>query len=280
MTAPAASPERHRGPRSPATATSGWWPGRRASTVLLDAATGAGNPVVSVGVEVDDAGNLDDVVIRRRPPTHSYMQAKYAVDSRTPVNGAYLTAPSRTGGPSILRRSPRPGTSSPATGDPVELAIVTNRAPDPADPLISGRDARTRLLLPRARAGGPASARGKARAQWAQGGRPDRSRAAGPAGRAGFRPGPRPHQLEETVKLTMFVAGLRSDEPALAAGTDWVSRAGRRRPARVRLDAIRDAIAAERLRAGPTRTIVSIATLVPGPPRRPGRARHRLGRPL
>ena len=61
-------------------------------TVLHDAATGASNPAVSVGVEVDDAGNLDDVVIRRRRPPHSYKQVKYAVDSRTPVNGEYLTA--------------------------------------------------------------------------------------------------------------------------------------------------------------------------------------------
>ncbi len=40
-------------------------------TVLYDAAAGAGNPAVSVGVEVDDAGNLDDVVIRRRRPPHA-----------------------------------------------------------------------------------------------------------------------------------------------------------------------------------------------------------------
>ena len=61
-------------------------------TVLHDAATGASNPAVSVGVEADDAGNLDDVVIRRRRPPHSYKQVKYAVDSHTPVNGGYLTA--------------------------------------------------------------------------------------------------------------------------------------------------------------------------------------------
>ena len=59
-------------------------------TVLHDAATGAANPAVSVGVEVDDAGNVDDVVIRRRRPPHSYKQVKYAVDSSTPVNSDYL----------------------------------------------------------------------------------------------------------------------------------------------------------------------------------------------
>jgi hypothetical protein len=130
-------------------------------TVLHEATTSASKPVVSVGVEADDAGNLDDVVIRRCRPPHSYMQVKYAVDSRTPVNGAYLTAPSKADGPSILAKIAATWRQLTATGDPVELAIITNRAPDPADPLISGRDARTRLLLPRASAGGAASAPGK-----------------------------------------------------------------------------------------------------------------------
>ena len=118
-------------------------------TVLHDATAGAANPAVSVGVEVDDAGNVDDVVIHRSRPPHSYKQVKYAVDSRTPVNGDYLTAASRTGGPSILRKIAEAWRRLTDAGEPVELALVTNRAPDPADPLISGRDARTRLLLPR-----------------------------------------------------------------------------------------------------------------------------------
>jgi hypothetical protein len=102
-------------------------------TVLHDAGTGAGNPVISVGIEVDDAGNVDDVVIRRRRPPHSYKQVKYAVDSRTPVNTDYLITPSRTGGPSILRKIATARRQLTNVGDPVELAIVTNRAPDPAD---------------------------------------------------------------------------------------------------------------------------------------------------
>lgn len=100
-------------------------------TVLHDAATGAANPAISVGVEVDDAGNVDDVVIRRRRPPHSYKQVKYAVDSSTPVNGNYLTALSRTGGPSILHKIARAWRQLTSVGDPVELAIVTNRAPTP-----------------------------------------------------------------------------------------------------------------------------------------------------
>jgi hypothetical protein len=69
--------------------------------------------------------------------------------------------------------------------------------------------------------------------------------------------------LEETVKLTMFAAGLRSDDLALATGADWVAEqvvAGRRE---LGLNAIQDAVSSRALRSGPTRTIVSIATLTP-----------------
>jgi hypothetical protein len=232
-------------------------------TVLHDAATGTTNPAVSVGVEVDNAGNVDDVVIRRRQPPHSYKQVKYAVDNRTPVNGDYLMAASRTGGPSILRKIAAAWRQLTSGGEPVELAIVTNRAPGPADPLISGRDARTRLLLPRAGEGGPGSARGKARAAWAKAAGLSEGELLELLAVLDFDLARDRMHLEETVKLTMFAAGLRSDDPALAAGADWVADqvvAGRRE---LGLDAIQNAVSSRALRAGPTRTIVSIATLTP-----------------
>jgi hypothetical protein len=43
---------------------------------LLDAA-GVDNPIVRVGVEVGDAGNLDDVVLYRDHPPNTYKQVKY-----------------------------------------------------------------------------------------------------------------------------------------------------------------------------------------------------------
>lgn len=232
-------------------------------TVLLDAASGAANLAVSVGVEVDDAGNVDDVVIRRSRPPHSYKQVKYAVDSSTPVNGNYLTAASRTGGPSILWKIAAAWRQLTAAGEPVELAIVTNRAPDPADPLVSGRDARTRLLLPRASEGGPASARGKTRAAWAKAADLTETRLLELLTVLDFDLARDRMHLEETVKQTMFAAGLRSNDLALAAAADWVAEqvvAGQRE---LDLDAIQGAVSRLALRRGPTRTIVSVATLIP-----------------
>ena len=232
-------------------------------TVLHDAATGVGNPVVGVGVEVDDAGNLDDVVIRRSRPPHSYKQVKYAVDSSTPVNTDYLITPSRTGGPSILRKIATAWRQLTDAGDPVELAIVTNRAPDPADPLISGRDARTRLLLPRAAEDGPRSARGKARAAWAKATDLTEPELLELLAVLDFDLARDRVHLEDTVKLTMFVTGLRSDDAAVAAGADWVAEqvvAGHRE---LDLDTIQHAVGTRALRAGPTRAVVSVATLTP-----------------
>lgn len=234
-------------------------------TVLRDAATGSANPAVSVEVEADHAGNLDDVIIRHHQPPHSYKQVKYAVDSSSPVNAGYLTAPSRTGGPSILRKIATAWRQLTSAGEPVELAIVTNRAPDPADPLISGRDARTRLLLPRAGKGGPASARGRARTDWAQAAGLSEEELLKLLTVLDFDLARDRAHLEETVKLTMFTAGLRSDTAALAAAADWVAEqvvAGRRE---LDLDAIEHAVTTLALGSGPTRTIVSIATLTPDP---------------
>ncbi|MEU6298585.1 hypothetical protein [Streptomyces erythrochromogenes] len=70
---------------------------------MRDAELRAPNPVVAVGVEVDGVGNEDDVVLYRQAPPHTYMQAKYAADSSTPVNEDYLLKLSNQGGQSILR---------------------------------------------------------------------------------------------------------------------------------------------------------------------------------
>jgi hypothetical protein len=71
-------------------------------SVLYGAAIAASNPVIRVGVEIDGAGNPDDVVLCRRHPPHAYKQVKYAVDSTTPISTDYLTQPTATGGKPIL----------------------------------------------------------------------------------------------------------------------------------------------------------------------------------
>lgn len=90
-------------------------------TALRDHHRGVTNPVVEVGVEVSGAGNLDDVVLYRATPPHTYSQVKYTVDASTPVNEDYLLATSNTGGPSILRKIADSWTKLTTHGSPADL---------------------------------------------------------------------------------------------------------------------------------------------------------------
>ncbi len=232
---------------------------------LHDAATGVDNPVVSIGIEVDGVGNLDDVVLHRSRPPHAYKQIKYAVDSRTPVNGEYLTEPSRSGGPSIFRKIADAWRMLAPSGEPVELAIVTNRLPDPADRLVAGRDSRTRLLVPKASEGGPGSVLGRARKRWAEAAGLTDAELLQLLAVLDFDLGRDAQHLADLVKRTMLIAGLRGDDEALSAGISWVEEqviAGRRE---LDLDAVRRAIATRGLHVEDARVMVSVATLVPDP---------------
>lgn len=223
------------------------------------------NPVVAVGVEVGGVGNVDDVVLWRQAPPHTYMQVKYAVDSSTPVNEDYLLSPSDQGGPSILHKLAKAWRQLAKDSTPVDLALLSNRFPDAGDPLVSLRDSRTQLLLPKAAQQGPRSKRGQARGRWAHGAglteeellellkvlRFDLARDVG--------------HLHEHLQMLMFAAGLRFDEESMHAGADWVARqvaAGQRR---LSLADIKEAIRALRLEAGSSRAVVSVATLKPDP---------------
>lgn len=233
--------------------------------LLRDQQTGAANPAEAVGVEVDGAGKLDDIVVYRRRPPHSYKQVKYAVDATSSVNFAYLTAPSKTGGPSILAKIARAWQELTAAGDPVELALVTNRAPDPDDDLVTKRDARTRLLVPRGAAGGPTSKLGRARRTWAAAAGVDEAGLLELLQVLEFDLARDRQHVEQFARLTMLLAGLRDDDQALALATDWIEAqvvAGTRR---LTADAISAAVDELGLRADAARTVVSIATLQPDP---------------
>lgn len=231
---------------------------------LHDASRGAPNPVVAVGVETD-SGNLDDVVLYRAQPPHTYMQVKYAVDSSTPVNTDWLIAPSKSSGPSILRKIASTWKDLSADGGPVDLRIVTNRAPDPADVLIAGRDARTKLLLPRASTQGPSSQRGQARAAWATAADLDPIHLLQLLEVLVFDTSRELQGVLEVITLKMLALGLRGDDAAVAAAADWVAAQVRSGYRRLEVGTIQQAVEDMGLHAGPARAVLSVATLKPDP---------------
>lgn len=234
-------------------------------TLLRENAARSDNPVVSVGVELDDAGNLDDVVVLRRTPPHTYAQVKYAVGSATPVNEEYLTKPSRTGGPCILAKIARTWRMLSADGTLADLALITNRAPDPDDPLIAGRDSRTQLLMPRAAEGGPKSAVGQARTRWAASAALTETELRDLLSHLRFDVARDLTHVQERLQLLMAVAGLRHDEKAMDDGANWVAKQVRSGHRTFTFDMVKGAVEALGLPAGPARTVLSIATLKPDP---------------
>jgi hypothetical protein len=215
----------------------------------------APSPGIAVGVEADDAGNVDDVVYYRAAPPHDYAQVKYAVDASSPVNLEYLTSND------LLKKLVSSHRHVARDRDRVRVSLITNRAIDPADVLLRDRDARDGRLVPRAAQGGPRSHRGLARRQW--------------AGTAGvteaellaffedfhLETSEDVVSLRREVSLLMTANGLQSDDKAIDAGADWVARQVEDGQQRLSLDDIENAIAMLSLRAGTPWTPISIATL-------------------
>ncbi len=234
-------------------------------TAVRDASIHTPNPVVAVSVELDDAGNLDDVVLHRATPPHTYAQVKYTVDSSSPVNEDYLLKPSDSGGPSILKKIARTWRQLTADGTPVDLALISNRAADSGDPLVSLRDSRTQLLMPKAGQQGPRSARGTARRRWAVGADLTEAELRDLLEVLRFDLARDPTHLYDHVQSLMLATGLRPDDTAIHIGADWVARQVRDGQRTLTLTAITEAIDSLQLKAGPTRAVVSIATLKPDP---------------
>ncbi|WP_221776756.1 SAVED domain-containing protein [Rhodococcus aetherivorans] len=218
-----------------------------------------------MGVEVDGVGNLDDVVVYRTTPPNSYLQVKYTVDATTPVNSDYLTEPSKAGGPSILEKVALAWKDLSEGRQAVDLVLMTNRAPDPLDLLVAGRDARTGLLVPMAREGGPKSDRAKAREQWATAAGLTVEELMQLLGILRFDLARDVGLVEEKARLQMLASGLCGDDAALSAGIGWVQNqviAGKRC---LTAAEISDAVSTLGLRQGHSRSILSIATLKPDP---------------
>ncbi|MEU6008615.1 hypothetical protein [Streptomyces sp. NPDC047453] len=234
-------------------------------TAVRDAALHVASPVVAVGVEVDGVGNVDDVVLYRKQPPHTYMQVKYAADSSTPVNEEYLLKSSDRGGPSILRKLARSWEQLARDETPVDLALLSNRSPDAGDPLIALRDSRSQLLLPKAARQGPRSQAGQARTRWAEGSGLSEEQLLELLKVLRFDLARDVQHLHEHLQMTMFAAGLRFDEESMHAGADWVARQVADGQRRLSLADIREAIKAMRLAAGASRAVLSVAALKPDP---------------
>lgn len=107
-----------------------------------------GSDVTSITVEQPDAGNVDDVVLRRRTSPHRYIQVKHAVDATSPVGHEWLTTRPKPGASSLLEKFHRSWLLLTTDTNQPELLLVTDREIDPRDPVMRLLDRRTQLLVP------------------------------------------------------------------------------------------------------------------------------------
>ncbi len=232
--------------------------------MLHDTTVGAANPIVAVGVEVDDAGNVDDVVLHRQQPPDRHTQVKWAVDWKTPLGLEWLSRQKKTEQP-LLAKLASSRRLLDGRGVPFEMSLLTNRAPDPGDLLIAGRDARTGLLMPAAAENGPKSAKGAARIAWAEAAWVDEAELVELLGVLEFEYAHDSKQTNAALSTAMTAVGLRSDDTAVQAGADWVAKQVRSSRRRLTVGDVTASIERLGLRAGQVWRTVSIATLKPDP---------------
>lgn len=223
----------------------------------------APNRAVAVGVEVDHAGNVDDVVLYRQHSPAGYSQVKYAVDAASPVNTAFLTAASA--GNNLLRKLADAYATLRAAGDTVDMSLITNRSIDPSDKLVAGRDARSGLLLPKAALGSARSALGKQRRAWAEAAGITEAELLDLLAVLKFETGHDVRLLSDNVANMMAALGLRTDEATQKLVVGWIRQQVINGVRKLDLDSIRGAVQSLELEVGPAWTTISIATLKPDP---------------
>jgi hypothetical protein len=182
--------------------------------------------VTKIAMELDGAGNVDDLVIYRREAPTFYNQIKFVTSQREPLEHTWFTKPPKRGQETPLRRFyDSYQRLRLANGIRPEMALQTNRWPAAGDALlacVSGSDGK---LVPRLSVEAQGSRAGVIRREWAE--HLDISEdvllefldhLAIRAGRDAL------DDLEERCGLAMRAAGYRDDATSLLAAVGTVRR--------------------------------------------------------
>lgn len=186
--------------------------------------------VLGIEVEAKNAGNVDDVVVRRRAAADEHYQVKYSVDGRHPIDQAWWVTPATTKGKSPLQRFWQSFRTLSRDRQRPHMGLYTNRPLDVSDPVLALQDGRTGALGPRLRLAASSSKAGRGRKRWAS--------------HLGVAEADLLEMLDHLVLLTgqsgwaglvtsvsdrMAAVGLRSDELAVEHGVQairaWVTGA-------------------------------------------------------
>ncbi|WP_158264265.1 SAVED domain-containing protein [Amycolatopsis sp. CA-126428] len=218
------------------------------------------NEITQLELEINGAGNVDDVVLRRPTLGHRYTQVKWATTTASMINDKYLTDRPRRG-KSVLEKLYNSYQLLRNDDQPPTLELLSNRVLDPEDPLLSRVDGRTELLTPFARLALPDSAAGLQVAAWAEHVGSSRDDLINMLDHLTFRTGLTVASERDRAQVLMLAAGLRHDEDALETGifaaAEWI-RGGKRI---LTAHDIHDQIDELRLRAAKPRAILLIQAI-------------------
>lgn len=125
--------------------------------------------VTKIEMEVDGAGNVDDLIVHRNNAPTLYNQIKFVTSQKQPLEHTWFTTPPKKGQETPLRRfydsymrlTLQGGTRP-------EMALQTNRWPAAGDPLLACVNGANGKLVPRLNLAKPGSKAGRIRREWAE----------------------------------------------------------------------------------------------------------------
>ncbi len=185
-----------------------------------------GSGVTAIGIKDPDpaVGNADDVTVYRNIAPNEFYQVKSSVNATRPVNCQWLLTSSPSGRSSILQRLYRAWQDLTQDGRPPKLFLVTNKAVDPADPVIVLRDGRDGTVAePLSRAKGMSRA-GKMRCEIARHLNVSEGELIEFLKDICFRVDRLHQEWEEHAAVLMYALGLRYDARAIQDGINAVHR--------------------------------------------------------
>lgn len=178
-------------------------------------------------IEVNGVGNVDDVILHAVTGRHRYAQVKWTTKPAELVDDPYLTTASKNSKSLLQKFYASWKLFRHITAEPPIMELITNRALDRSDPLLSLVDGRTDVLNPAARnapTGSPAAARIDV---WAGHLGCDRDEVLAMLDSLWFKTGLIVSGEQDRAQTLMLANGLRGNSNALDLGVGivagWVS---------------------------------------------------------
>lgn len=188
------------------------------------------NEITQLEIEINGAGNVDDIVLRRPKLGDQYTQVKWATTTSSMVDNAFLTDRPRNG-KSLLEKLYASYQLLRDPSRPPKLELLTNRVLDARDPLLGRVDGRTDLLVPHARQAPLRTPAGQQVSDWADHVGASRDELLDMLDYLVFRTGLTVASERDRAQVLMLAAGLRHDDNSvdagIAAAAQWI-REGKR----------------------------------------------------